>query len=140
MTEPLVRDDIVGLLNQLGSDRDDDVLEAARQLHARITAAGVSWEELLASDDQDAEEVHEGGAGHAGNSEPHEPSHEDSETLVVSVGDNAQSLLLIDKMLAKPDISEDFRSELEGYKADMAAGEFDDGDHRYIRALYERLS
>jgi len=140
MTEPLVRDDIVGLLDQLGSDRDEDVLEAARQLHARITAAGVSWEELLASDDQDAEEVHGGGAGHAGNSEPHEPLAEDAETPAETGGDNAPSLLLIDKMLAKPDISEDFRGELEGYKADMAAGEFEDGDRRYIRALYERLS
>jgi hypothetical protein len=140
MTEPLVRDDIIGLLNQLGSDRDEDVLEAARQLHARITAAGVSWEELLASEDQDAEGVHEGGAGHADGSERDEPSHEDAETPAEATGDDAQSLVLIDKMLAKPDISEDFRSELEGYKADMAAGEFEEGDHRYIRALYERLS
>jgi hypothetical protein len=140
MTEPLVRDDIVGLLEQLGSDRDEDVLDAARQLHARITAAGVSWEELLASDDRAAEGPRAVGAAQAGNNEQHEPSAEDTEAPATAAGDDAQSLMLIDKMLAKSDISEDFRSELEGYKADIAGGEFEDSDRRYIHALYERLS
>jgi len=135
MTEPLVRDDIVALLKKLGSDRDEDVLEAAHQLHARITAAGVNWEELLASDDQAAAET-----GHAGDSEQSEPSHEDTETTAKTVADDTQSLMLIDKMLAKPDISEDFRGELEGYKADIAEGAFEESDRRYIGALYERLS
>ena len=40
MTEPLERDEVVGLLTRLGSERDEDVLEAARQVHARLTAAG----------------------------------------------------------------------------------------------------
>ena len=53
---------------------------------------------------------------------------------------NAESLALIDKLLAKDDNSEEFRQELEDYKADIAAGEFSDGDHRYLRALCKRLS
>ena len=54
MTEPLSRNDVIELLKKLGGERDEDVLEAARETHARITAAGMTWEELL---------VPEGGAG-----------------------------------------------------------------------------
>ncbi len=43
MTEPLERDAVIGLLKRLGSDQDEDVLEAARQVHAQITAAGMTW-------------------------------------------------------------------------------------------------
>ena len=43
MTEPPSRDDVLELLEKLGSDRDEDVLEAAREVHARITAAGMTW-------------------------------------------------------------------------------------------------
>ena len=59
MTEPLDRNDIISLLNGLGSDRDEDVLEAARQVHARIAAAGMAWEDLLVPDqaDEDAGEA-----------------------------------------------------------------------------------
>jgi hypothetical protein len=29
---------------------------------------------------------------------------------------------------------------LESYKADIAEGEFEEGDRRYLRAVYQRLS
>ena len=45
MTEALERDTVIGLLHKLGSERDEDVLEAARQVHAQITAAGMTWED-----------------------------------------------------------------------------------------------
>ena len=51
MTEPLERDDLIGLLNRLGSDRDEEVLEAARQAHTRIAAACMTWDELLVPDE-----------------------------------------------------------------------------------------
>lgn len=50
MAEPLDRDEVIGLLDRLGSDQDKDVLEAARALHARINAAGLDWDELLTAD------------------------------------------------------------------------------------------
>ena len=50
MTEPLERDEVVGLLKRLGSEPDEEVLEAARQVHARITAAGMTWDDLLVPD------------------------------------------------------------------------------------------
>ncbi len=51
MTEPLSRDDAIDLLKKLGGERDEDVLEAAREIHARITAADMTWEQLLVSED-----------------------------------------------------------------------------------------
>ena len=48
------------------------------------------------------------------------------------------ALALIGKLLARSGISEDFREELEGYKTDIAEGEFNEADHRYIRAVFKR--
>ena len=59
MTEPLERDAVIGLLERLGSDQDDDVLEAARQVHAQITAAGMAWEDLLVPDKADDDDTDE---------------------------------------------------------------------------------
>ena len=130
MSEPPSRDDLIGLLDRLGSDRDEEVLAAARELRARIADAGLTWEDLLA---------HEEDTGDAGEgAEEHGP--EPTEAPAAKGGGNAETLALIGKMLAKPDISEDFREELEGYKQDIAEGEFEDRDHDYVRALHKRLS
>ncbi len=126
MTDGLMRDDLIELLERLGSDSDEDALAAARELHTRVSAAGVHWDDLLVPD----------------TGEPAEPeaSASEPEAPAATADDKANSLALIDKMLARPGISEDFRGELEDYKTDIAKGEFEDRDHRYIRALYERLS
>ena len=125
MTEALNREDVIELLKRLGSESDEEVLTAARDLHERITVSGTDWEDLLvpteAEDDEpDAQEAPEA---------PAETTENDAETLA-----------LIDKLLARPGISNDFREELTGYKDDIAEGEFEDSDHRYVRALYKRLS
>ena len=166
MTEPLDRDDIISLLNGLGSDRDEDVLEAARQVHARITAAGTAWEDLLVPDeaDDDAGETEDADddAGEtedadddAGETEDadddageaEEPDADAGETEDAGdagdpdpTGGNAESLAEIDKLLARSGISEDLREELAGYKTDIAEGEFQDADRRYLRALSARLT
>ncbi len=59
MTEPLERDNVIELLKRLGSDQDEAVLEAARQVHAHITVAGMTWEDLLVPDvaDDDGDDV-----------------------------------------------------------------------------------
>jgi hypothetical protein len=136
MTEPLSRDDVIGLLKRLGSDRDEEVLEAAREVHARVTAAGTSWDELLRPD--------EAATGEAEGAEAAELAEEaaapGAEAPVAPGTRDAESLALIDKLLARSDISGDLREELEGYKADIAAGEFEDRDHRYLRAVHQRLS
>jgi hypothetical protein len=133
MTEPPRREDVIGLLNKLGSDRDEEVLEAAREVHARITAAGASWEELLVPDESVAEDDSDA-------VDSPDLEEETTPTAAEAGAKNAESIALIDKLLAKSDISTDLREELEGYKTDIAEGEFEDRDRRYVSAVFARMS
>ncbi len=165
MTEPLDRDVVIRLLDQLGGDQDADVLEAARDLHAQITAAGLNWDELLMPDvdttmdstetDETAVETDETDETAVETDETDETAVETDETAVPDHSDqdgddaapsagkkgkNAETLALIEKLLAKPDRSDALREELEDYKEDIAQGEFNAKDHQYVRALYARLA
>ena len=136
MAEPLDRENIIRLLNQLGSDQDADVLEAARDLHARITAAGIGWDDLLTP---------ESSASAADSDETVGADHTSQDNIEAApspgkIGRNADTLALIDKLLAGAERSAALREELEEYKADIANGDFAAKDHQYVRALYERLT
>ncbi len=163
MTEPLERNEVVGLLKKLGSEPDEDVLEAARQVHARITAAGMTWDDLLVPDEgaedtedtddtddtndsddaddtddiDDADDTDDTAAAAVGYEDLEDES---AETTAETAGKNAASLTLIGKLLAKSGISQDLREELEGYKADIAEGDFVEADRRYLQAISARLS
>lgn len=134
----LDRAELISLLETLGSENDEEVLAAARVLDTKVTAAETTWSALLAAgldgeaetEEADAEDVAE--AGTAAASLPADESAKRAETLA-----------LIDKLLARSGHSEDLRRELKGYKEELGAGEdgeFDDNDHAYIRALYKRLA
>ncbi len=142
MTEPIPREDMIELLNRLGGDQDGDVLEAAREVHARITAADMTWDELLvpdhADDDDDSDESDESDAIES--SDPDEETNEPAGAAGAAGAKDAESLALIDKLLAMRGISADLREELKDYKTDIAEGEFETRDHRYIRAVHARLS
>ncbi len=149
MTEPLKRDEVVGLLKRLGSEPDEEVLEAAHQVHARITAAGMTWDDLLvpdegAEDAEDAEDTDDAedteDTDDADDAGYEDLEDEGAEPAAETAGKNAASLTLIDKLLAKSGISQDLREELEGYKANIAEGDFGEADRRYLRAISERLS
>ncbi len=157
MTEPLERDEVVGLLKKLGSEPDEDVLEAARQVHARITAAGMTWDDLLvpdegaedtddaddtddtddADDADDADDIDDADSAAVGYEDLEDES---AEPTAETAGKNAASLTLIGKLLAKSGISQDLREELEGYKADIAEGDFVEADRQYLQAISARLS
>ena len=132
MTDTLDRQTVIELLNRLGEEQDSDVLEAARTLHGQISDSGMSWEELLVPEDGAAEPEY-------GDAEEDE-EQEESRAPLPPVGDDTDTLDLIEKLLARPGISDEFREELEDYKTDIADGEFEESDHRYVRALYARLS
>ncbi len=150
MTEPIPREDVIELLNRLGSDRDEDVLEAAREVHARIAAANMTWDQLLVpdhadddeinddeigddeideidddeiedSDDSDDDEIDDDESEDSEDSDAIESSDSDEEATEpagaagVKDAKNAESLALIDKLLAMRCISTDLREELKGY-------------------------
>ena len=172
MAGDLDRDGIIGLLESLGSERDEDVLEAAREIHAQVTAAGVTWDALLAPDaaaddeapggtEEEEDEVPGGTVEEEDEdaAERVEADGEDAAERVEADGEDAQfaeadgedaapardrgnkeSLALIARLLAKSDISKDMREELQGYKEDIAEGEFGDMDRKYLRALHARLT
>ena len=54
MNDTLERDTVIDLLDRLGSEQDEDVLAAARTLHAQITNAGMHWQDLLVGDESEA--------------------------------------------------------------------------------------
>lgn len=136
MSEGLDRDELISLLETLGSENDEEALTAARVLDGKVTAAGVNWEDLLAErigmDEEDTESDEAAlDLGEVG----------DLDKLPAdAAAKNAESLALIEKLLSKAGLSADLREELEDYKTDIAENDFTDGDHRYIRALCKRLS
>lgn len=144
MNDRLDREELVSLLESLGSDNDEEVLAAARVLDTKVAAAGTSWAVLLrpgiGGDAEDTAEEAVATTEDAGQDEDGLEPASLEEMPRDDSGRNAESLALIEKLLARRGHSEDFRQELEDYKADIAAGEFKDRDHRYLRALYKRLS
>ena len=128
MSEALSREDLIGLLERLDSEQDQDVLAAARELQSRVAAAGLTWADLLSHEAQAADADEEDTAAQV------------DEAPARKAGGDRETLALIEKLLARPGISEEFREELDGYKQDLAEGEFEKSDHDYVRALYKRLT
>ena len=143
MSEPLERDKVIDLLNRLGSEQDEDVLAAARVLHSQITRAGMGWQDLLVGDegaapsapdiDDDTDDEDEYVTGDT------DDEDDTPEPAVNFTRDESKTPALIDKLLAREGNSEVLREELEEYKSDLANGDFEPSDHRYIQALYARL-
>ena len=130
MSEELDRDKLIGLLEKLGAEGDEDALSAARAINAEVVQSGQTWDDLLAEPempDADWDAAEEADA---------EPSASPEEA---AAGDR-EALSLIGKLLAKPGVYEGTRLELEGYKEDIAAGEFTGADRTYLRALHARMA
>ncbi|MEE8545811.1 MAG: hypothetical protein V3T29_08360, partial [Alphaproteobacteria bacterium] len=53
---------------------------------------------------------------------------------------DAEALKLIERLLEKSGLLEETRAELREYKKDIAAGEFEAMDRRYLKALDARLA
>ena len=128
MTEPLTRDEVIHLLEALGGEKDEEVLEAARNLHAGTVGAGLDWDDLLRPEEADTE------------TEEPEEEEEPEERPAAPAPDDKASLKLIAELKALPDSTEELKQELNAYETDIRNGELDEGDRRYIGALHERLA
>ena len=118
----LDREALIRALEKLGSEDDGEALQAARSVAAQLADADAAWDDLLVPDaDADAE------------AEPPPGTRE-------AAGDYAADLAIIEKLLGRPQLYEGTREELEAYRADIADGEFDENDRRYLHALDARLS
>ena len=149
MTEPLNRDEVIALLRRLGGESDEEVLAVARDVHGRVSAAGADWEDLLvpepgeeAPDEQidEFDELDEPDEleDQADQADDADDVEEADAPLDKATGD-ADAMRLIEELLARKGNSEAFVEELEGYKNDIAEGEFHASDLRYLRAVRKRL-
>jgi hypothetical protein len=156
----LDRDEFMRLLEKLGSEDDAEALGAARDLHARVTIAQISWDELLVPrpggqpdeggydepdyDEPDEEEEEENAGAEASLSDDSGAGDGDTdvaegEDKPVSDAEKAEARELIAKIEAL-EISPDTKADMADYKKDLEAGEFLAMDLRYLRAFHTRLS
>jgi hypothetical protein len=123
---------LIALLGQLGAQEDATVLQAARELHRQVHDAGTSWEELIRAEPAAAEPTEEV-AGARSDSKPsadHPPPPSP---------DRAETARLIERLLARKELSTNLREQLTEMKRTLAEGSLDAMDSRYIRALAKRL-
>ena len=135
MEETPDRDSVIELLETLGDPDDAAALAAARKLHDQVAASGLTWDDLLVPDADAAEPDEQWDDEDGDESAASEPIDD----AVVPSGEAAGDLALIDRLLARKDISSDFREELDGYKDDIKEGEFTTADRTYLQALSNRL-
>ena len=117
----------VELLGRLGAQDDATVLAAARELNARVSQSGLTWDELLRAnlDVADADAEHEDALG----DETEAPAEQEGG---LSAADKAEALRLIDRLLARKTLSSTLREDLADLKRGIADGSFDAMDSRYV--------
>ena len=130
MSQELDRDNIIRLLNQLGSDNDEEIMTSARALHAQVSDANVDWNDLLVGQTE-ADPIAE-----EDEIEEEDTSEESNNGEELS---DSEANKIIDKILSNSDISEYLKEELEDYMADIKEGEFEASDRSYLIALNKRL-
>jgi hypothetical protein len=140
MSVTLERNQVIELLDKLGSEPDEDVLAAARMLHSQITESGMGWDDLLVGDEPEVEEEVEVDSLPDEGDENDDIAEDTVEPDTRFTCDDTQTLSLIEILLARNGISSEFREELEEYKTDISDGIFESSDHRYVHAVYARLT
>jgi hypothetical protein len=137
----LDRPGIIELLGRLGEDNEQTVVQAARELHAKIGQSGLTWDDLLRPESEiagaDAERqeasIDESLDATSDADQPLESAGE------LSAADKAEAARLIDRLLARKNLSSTMRGDLADLKRTIADGSFDATDSRYVRALAKRL-
>jgi len=133
------RPGLIELLGRLGAESDETVLAAGRDLHRTVAESGSTWDELLRADfdaagaGADAERDDEPLDEAAADETAAEPDGE------LSAADKAEAARLIDRLLARKNLSSTLRDDLTELKHSLAEGGFDAMDSRYVRALAKRL-
>ena len=124
----LDRAELLELLGRLGAPDDASVLVAARELHGKISASGLTWDTLLRLD-----------AEATGHEQDDRAPEETSAPGERPGGGKAEAAFVIERLLARAAISDTLREELVDFKRAIADGSFDEMDAQYVRALAKRL-
>ncbi|MBT3989498.1 MAG: hypothetical protein HON14_15605 [Rhodospirillaceae bacterium] len=142
MRTDLERDDFIVLLEQLKSDEDADILAAVRDINAKMTVAGVTWDDLLMSQDDAANDyqVDDEPDDEDSPDDEEDGDEEDDDELNPLSDEEKQEATGLISAIGEMEISEATKQELEEYKDDLEQGEFEQMDLRYLRALKSRLS
>lgn len=141
------RPSFIALLDRLGDPDDSEALAAARELHRRMKAAELEWEELFAPGP---------GSHGSGSLEEYDDPDVDVRDFDIRDVENgvhvdllpvpreqaaefADELHLIDGLLARRGIAAETRRELADLRNDIASGDFGARDCAYVRDLSVRL-
>ena len=140
------RSEFLKLCERLGSPDDREVLETARAITAELEKSGMTWDEALAPDETPASATPEDVAdANLPDDDPEAPAETPAvppamdEDPAETAAANARSLALIEKLLARGDLSEELREDLESYKDDIKSGSLDRADRAYLEFLADRL-
>ena len=135
MQTDLERDDFLVLLEKLRSEEDGVILTTVNDINAKMSDAGVSWDDLLISQDDIQVEDSVDVIDHEGETE------NDSDDILEPLNEEekreAESLI---GAIRGMKVSAATKKELDEYVEDINEGEFELMDLRYLRALKERLS
>ena len=109
MSDGLQRDMVIDLLNKLGSEQDQEVLSAARTLHAEVMEYGQSWDNLLVGENSADNEMDEGVVDEDEDEEQvpleeeEEDEDEDEEQVPINdiTGNDADTLALINQLIGR---------------------------------------
>ena len=135
MQTDLERADFLVLLEKLRSEEDAVVLATINDINAKMSDAGVSWDDLLISQDDIQVEDSVDVIDHEGETE--NDSDDTLEPLNEEEKREAESLIGVIRGMK---VSTATKKELDEYVEDIKEGDFELMDLRYLRALKERLS
>jgi hypothetical protein len=110
----------IELLERLGADSDETVLAAARELHRTVSETGLDWDRLLRDDSST-------------------PAETEAPAESSGAADRSGDMKIVDRLLARKDISDTMRSDLTDFQRSIREGNFDRMDADYLRALAKRL-
>lgn len=124
------RTGLIALLDRLESEKDEDILAAAREIVAAKKQAGTGWDAILDAVGQD-DDAWDGTIDESADETESEDDADPSDAR-----DDAK---LIAALLARDDLSEATRQDLADFQAEAARGPLGKSDSRYVRALHRRL-
>ena len=138
MLANLDRKKFLELLNTLGDDDREKVLAAAKDLHAQVVVAGISWENLLVPD---AEQNKSDTTNEPEEEQTRSSTGSESDNKVLSQEEREEALFLI-KKISELNVSSETIKDMEDYKIEIEDedGIFETMDLQYLRSLHNRLT